>query len=214
MGPASLSSLIAEHHWDWPTGVAHAIRDPREPHLSLFAEEEAAIADMGLKRRMEFAAGRSAAHAVLERLGLPSIAIPMGQDRAPIWPSSVVGSLSHSENACVAVAALSRHVQAIGIDVESLAPLDNGLPADIASPEELACMNAPPELAALRVFSMKEAGYKAQYPISRTRLGFDALEVTPEGLRFRHPVPRFARGARLPVRQWANAHICLSLCVL
>ncbi|MBB3140876.1 4'-phosphopantetheinyl transferase superfamily protein [Halomonas organivorans] len=194
--------------------MAHAIRDPREPHLSLYADEEAAITGMGIKRRMEFAAGRSAGHAVLESLGCPATSIPMGRDRAPIWPSDVVGSVSHSQDVCVAVAALSCNVRAIGIDVENLTSLDDDLAADIASPRELACMNAPVGLAALRVFSMKEAAYKAQYPISRTPLDFDALEVTPLGLRFRFPVPGFHRGALLPVCQWTNADLCLSLCVL
>ncbi|MFG6177246.1 4'-phosphopantetheinyl transferase [Halomonas sp. THAF12] len=194
--------------------MVHAIRDPREPHLSLFADEEVAIADMSIKRRMEFAAGRSAGHAVLESLGYPATSIPTGRDRAPIWPSDVVGSVSHSKDVCVAVAALSCNVRAIGIDVENLMSLDDGLPADIASPMELACMNAPAGMASLCAFSMKEAAYKAQYPISRTPLDFYALEVTPQGLRFRCPVPGFPRGTLLPIRQWTNADLCLSLCIL
>jgi len=214
MSVGSLDRLIAENQLSWPIEVVHAIRDPQVMHLSLFPEEEAVIMGADTKRQMEFAAGRSAAHAVLKKLDFPLSAILMGKDRAPIWPSGIVGSLSHTSDACLGVAARSHHIQAIGIDIESLTPLESSLHPDIATPEELACIDSSPELAALRIFSMKEAAYKAQYPLSQTFFDFTTLKVTSEGLRFRDPVAPFAQGSLLTVHQWTGFGMCLSLCML
>ncbi|MFM9271170.1 4'-phosphopantetheinyl transferase [Halomonas elongata] len=210
----SLDCLISENRMYWPEEVVYATCDPQVTHAPLFPIEEAAITDAVEKRRREFTAGRSAAHAVQEKLGFPPTAIPMGEDRAPIWPARMVGSLSHTADACIAVGALSHHVRAVGIDVESLAPLESKLRSYIANHRELACMDSPPGLAALQIFSMKEAAYKAQYLLSQTFCDFDTLEVVPEGLRFRHSVPPFARGTILPIRQWVGFGLCLSLCLL
>ncbi|MES3677585.1 4'-phosphopantetheinyl transferase superfamily protein [Halomonas elongata] len=214
MSVAPLDRLMTRGQIDWPEEVAYATCDPQGTHSPLFPVEEAAIANAVEKRRREFTAGRSAAHTVQEKLGFPPTAIPMGEDRAPIWPAGMVGSLSHTADACIAVGALSHRVRALGVDVESLAPLESRLRPYIANHRELACMDSPPGLAALQIFSMKEAAYKAQYLLSQTFCDFDTLEVVPEGLRFRHSVPPFARGTILPIRQWAGFGLCLSLCLL
>ncbi|MFC7369544.1 MULTISPECIES: 4'-phosphopantetheinyl transferase family protein [Vreelandella] len=214
MGVGSLERLLAENQTSWPIEVVCAIRDPQIMHLSLFPEEEVSIVGADTKRLMEFAAGRSAAHAVLKKLDVPLSAILMGKGRAPVWPAGIVGSLSHTTDACLGVAARAHHTQAIGIDIESLAPLEGSLHPDIATPEELACIDQPPELAALQIFSMKEAAYKAQYPLSQTFFDFTTLEVTSEGLRFRCPVAPFAQGTLLTVHQWTGFGMCLSLCIL
>ncbi|SHL40359.1 4'-phosphopantetheinyl transferase family protein [Halomonas caseinilytica] len=214
MSKASLDCLIAENLAHWPEQTVYASRDTQAVHSPLFPVEQAAIVGVSAQRQREFAAGRFAAHAVQAKLGFPPTAIPMGEDRSPIWPAGMVGSLSHTADACIAVGALSHRVQAIGVDVESLVPLEDTLHPDIASPAELACLDSPPGLAALRIFSMKEAAYKAQYPLSQAFCDFDALEVVPEGLRFRHSVAPFARGTILPIRQWTGFGLCLSLCLL
>lgn len=214
MDVQSLDRLIAGSQVDWPEEVVHATRNPQERHLSIYPIEEAAIIGATTRRRWEFAAGRSAARAVLKKLGFPPGAIPMGQDRAPIWPAGTIGSLSHTANVCIGVAALSQHVQAIGIDVENLTPLESKLHPYITNAEELACFDSPTGLAALQVFSMKEAAYKAQYSLSQTFIDFDTLKVTPDGLCFNYTVPPFTKGTILPVQQWIGASMCLSLCVL
>ena len=50
--------------------------------VSVMPEEEPTLARMVPARRREFAAGRTAARRALGR----SVAIPMGPDRAPVWP--------------------------------------------------------------------------------------------------------------------------------
>jgi 4'-phosphopantetheinyl transferase EntD len=46
----------------------------------------------------------------MDALGLPERPIPMGRDRAPVWPEGVVGSISHSDAFCLAAVARSDRV--------------------------------------------------------------------------------------------------------
>ena len=55
------------------------------------------------QRRREFFAGRLAAHRAMEALGHLPEPVPMGQDRAPVWPQGLVGSISHGAGACAAM---------------------------------------------------------------------------------------------------------------
>lgn len=154
-------------------------------------------------RRAEFAAGRIAARAAMTEIGLPPVAIPMGPDRAPIWPTGLSGSISHSRTACLA--AVISHPHLIGIDIEP----DEDLPHDtwdtVLRPTERAALpDSDAGRIARQLFSAKEAAYKAQYQHSRQLIGFEALEIVihPGGFTatFCHPVPGFATGTRLQGR--------------
>lgn len=187
-----------------PPGCAVAGADPRRLY-PLWSGEDAA--GMTAARRAEFSAGRHAARAALAELGRAA-ALPQAPDRAPVWPPGVAGSITHSADACLAAA--SPALRGLGLDLEPLAPLDRGLWDIVLSPDEAACARtaADPGLAALRVFSAKEAAYKAQYALSRRLFGFEVLAVAFDGDRFtatfRQTVPPFAPGDRLAGR-WAQA---------
>lgn len=155
-------------------------------------------------RRAEFAAGRAAARAALAALGLPPGAIPMGPDRAPVWPRGVAGSITHAGGIALAVAARTSAFVALGLDAEPDDPLPEDAAAEILRPEErAACAAAPdPGRAARLVFAAKEAAYKAQHPLSRRLIGFAALSVAlgpgPRlAAEFTEPVPPFAPGDRI-----------------
>jgi 4'-phosphopantetheinyl transferase EntD len=125
-------------------------------------------------------------------LGLPPAAIPSGYDGAPVWPEGVVGSISHCATLGVAALGLRRHgYRSIGVDVETSEPLELYLADELCSHSERAWLGQQPqELQGLflkLVFSAKEAAYKCQFPLSRTLLEFDALEV-----RFDLDTNRFA----------------------
>lgn len=216
MGRATLERLLRDIAEVWPTGLAVALADPKDAGHALYPVEEAAIARAIVSRRAEFGAGRAAARAALGALGVPEGPVPVAEDRSPVWPAGTVGSLSHTAEACIAVAARKGAIRAVGIDLETDAPLDRETAAEIANQEELRLIGGSPGLAARRLFSLKEAAYKAQYALSRTLLGFDALTlVDGDGtLAFRNAVPPFAAGAQLPVRQWIADEMILSLCVL
>ena len=155
------------------------------------------------KRLREYAAGRALAREALERFfGVRGFDLLNGEDRAPIWPDGIAGSLSHCDTRAW-VALVDASWGTIGVDGEHRAELPRHLWEHTMLPEEIADLDArsPEErgLAALARFSAKEALYKAQYPRSRTFMGFYALCVALEGadaLRctFQETVGPFAQG--------------------
>ena len=50
------------------------------------------------KRLSDFATGRYCAMKALEQFGIQDAIIPIGEDRAPIWPEGIVGSISHCDS--------------------------------------------------------------------------------------------------------------------
>lgn len=161
--------------------VGLGLTDPRAPEQGLLQPEMDAIAHAIPKRRREFAAGRRAARAAMAELGLPSAPVLVGPQREPLWPEGLTGSIAHCATLCIA--AVSQTHQSLGIDLETASPL----PADL---EEIVCTKAErawldmlsPEtrgLAAKKIFSAKEAIYKAQYPLTGQVIGFEAVELRP-----------------------------------
>lgn len=152
----------------------------------LMAGEEIVAAP---SRLAEYAGGRLAARRAMAGIGLPPVAIPMGTDRAPVWPDGLAGSITHSGGVCLAAVSTGAM---LGIDLEQDRPLDADSAAIVLLPEEDATFSA-------MIFSAKEAVYKAQYPLTRTLFGFDTLAVTMAdgsfAARFRRAVGCFDKGA-------------------
>jgi 4'-phosphopantetheinyl transferase EntD len=156
--------------------------DPRGVVDGLLPEEEPAIARAVAKRRHEFVAGRVCAREAMHALGLPPAAIVPGPDRAPIWPESVIGTITHTDTWCAAaIARAGEGVRALGLDVEPDTPLRPTLVRPITIPEERAWLDAQPEaergLLGKLVFSAKECAYKAQYPLTRCFFGFSGMRI-------------------------------------
>ncbi len=176
------------------TAVATVVIDTnREP---VRPAEAATVARAIPARQAEFAAGRAAARTALRALGQPPVAIPAGANREPLWPAGVSGSIAHA--AGIAVAAL-RHGAPLGLDIESDQQLKADLWPLICSPAELEALPAMDRgRHVARVFSAKEAAYKAQFPATGTLLGFDAMTVrlsaTGFVARLMRAVGPFARG--------------------
>ncbi len=157
-----------------PAGCAVSSADPTR-HWPLLSGE--ALPGATPRRLAEFSAGRHAARSALRTLGLPLTAIPMGDDRSPLWPEGIAGTISHDRTACLAAV---RRGEGIGIDLEEEDALPEDLWKIVLLPEERHWVDAQPQsgLAATVVFSAKEAAYKAQYPASRVLFGFDRLMVS------------------------------------
>ncbi len=159
--------------------VGIGISDPQAEPVGLWPEEAASMTRAVPKRHREFAAGRRAARAAMAELGLTPAAILQGSDRAPVWPSPIVGSIAHSDTCCIAIVAHSDDDRTVGIDVERATPLDADLIDVICTPpeREWVARQSDPGLAAKQVFSAKEAVYKAQYPLTGQVIGFDAVTL-------------------------------------
>lgn len=157
------------------------------PGDPLFGVEQACVAQAVKSRVAEFACGRACARAALARLGLTAVPIPAGPDRAPVWPAGFIGSISHSNGYCVAVAARAQlpnvgvGSRSIGIDMEQLGAVTPELWSHLLRAEERAELDelaeAERRLAATIQFSAKEAFYKAQYPLTKSWLEFGDVSV-------------------------------------
>jgi 4'-phosphopantetheinyl transferase EntD len=152
----------------------------------LFPEEERALGRAVEKRRREYTTARACARRALARLGLPEAGIPTGDHGEPLWPTGVVGSLTHCDGYRACALARTADLLTVGIDAEPNAPLPDGLVADIARPEELAHLSrlarADPDVCWDRLlFSAKEAVYKAWFPLTGRWLGFEdaTLDIDP-----------------------------------
>lgn len=209
-----LSRLVTVARGLLPIGAAVAGADPRQSYPLLPGEGLPAAVPT---RLAEFSAGRHAARQSLAALGHPARPIPMAQDRAPIWPTGLCGSISHSRTACLAAVMPG---QGLGLDLEEDTELDAELWDTVLLPEERAWAEGQPNpgQAAKLVFSAKEAGYKAQYPLSRRLFGFETLSIRISGTRFTatflRPVPPFATGFALMGRHALDQHHILTAVTL
>ncbi|WP_124086376.1 4'-phosphopantetheinyl transferase family protein [Pseudogemmobacter humi] len=153
----------------WLPGCAVAWADPARAYPLLPGED---VTGMVPKRAAEFSAGRHAARLALGA----AVAIPKGEDRAPVWPRGVAGSITHAGGVCLA--AVSHERRGIGLDLEPLRALGPELTALIQNEDDRMEDAGDP---GLWLFCAKEAVYKAQYPLTRRILGPEALAVTIRG---------------------------------
>jgi 4'-phosphopantetheinyl transferase EntD len=178
INPANLSPLISRL---FPAGVVAAeMREPADPALLLPAEARY-LGRAVPKRAREFAAGRLCARRALAEFGIVDVAIEVADDRQPIWPDSMVGSITHTAGFCAAVVAERRMVGALGLDSEVVGDVGAeiwpriGVPAETAWVQTLPASQHP--AAKTLIFSAKEAFYKCQYPLTHERLDFQDVRV-------------------------------------
>lgn len=148
----------------------------------LFPEERAVLGQAVPKRRNEFATVRLCARTALSKLGVPAAPILPGPRGAPAWPAGAIGSMTHCDRYRAAAVALRPHGLTIGIDAEPHTPLPSGLLPDIAVDEELPALRrlaaAWPGVCFDRLlFTIKEAVYKAWFPLTHRFLDFDEAVV-------------------------------------
>jgi 4'-phosphopantetheinyl transferase EntD len=155
---------------------------------ALHPEEAAQVARAVTRRRREFAAGRHLARRALARLGtgFEDVVLLNGADRAPRWPTGVVGSITHTgagdQGYCAVVLGRDSDLVTVGIDAEEAEPLEPELWSFVLTADERAALEREPVesrgLLAKVVFSAKECFYKAQYPLTRQFLSFQQVRIT------------------------------------
>jgi len=133
------------------------------------------------KRRREYTAGRVLARRAAAQLGLGSIEVLPRGDRAPQWPTGVVGSITHTRGHVAVALARAAAFRGVGLDVEQAEPLKHRLWDMICTDDDRAMLArySEPERSRLAkiVFSAKEAAYKAQFAITEQFLGFSAMHI-------------------------------------
>lgn len=167
------------------------------PESAMFALEAAAIANAVAARRREFGTVRHCARKALQQIGVPPVPVLPDVDGAPRWPAGVVGSMTHCAGYRAAAVARSRELLSVGIDAEPHAAMPGAMLEVVLRHEERARLralaDAHPELHWDRiVFCVKEAVYKAWFPLTRAWLDFADVSATVD--------PQGSFSARLLVR--------------
>jgi 4'-phosphopantetheinyl transferase EntD len=129
----------------------------------------------------DFSTGRYCALKALEQLGIQDAIIPIGEDRAPIWPEGIVGSISHCDSLTGAIVAKRSDHISLGLDIEEIGRVTPDLWDLVFTEQEknyLSCLSDEDKrVQSTAIFSIKEAFYKFQYPLTKTFLGFLDVEV-------------------------------------
>jgi 4'-phosphopantetheinyl transferase EntD len=178
VNPAQLCASTQEL---FPVGVIAA--EMREPGSAadLWPAEAECVRRAVSKRVLEFAAGRACARRALHELGIDDFVLLAAEDRQPLWPPTIVGSITHTEGFCAAVVAPRTLLAGVGIDSEQVRKVTGDLWPTICRPEEASWCRSLPEQqqtpAAAMLFAAKEAFYKCQYPLTGEWLDFHDLAV-------------------------------------
>ena len=137
------------------------------------------IAGVSERRKTEFSTSRYAIRSLIQSQCDTWQGVIPDSQHMPVWPEGWRGSISHSRGICTVTVAQKTRVSAIGIDLESLDRLRPELWHKIATRDELEqieryCSKSSYGMADLMtaVFSLKEAFYKYQYPLTGLWLGF------------------------------------------
>ena len=180
VNPATLSPGLGDL---FPEGVAVAeLRRPGDVR-QLYPAEAASLKGSVPKRAAEFAAGRLCARRALAQFGIHDFAVQVGDNREPLWPPHMIGSITHTAGLCVAVVAEHGELTAVGLDSEVVGQVPVEIWPTICVPGEIAWLGSLPDavrrVGVTLLFAAKEAFYKCQYPLVREWLDFHDLQVEP-----------------------------------
>ena len=128
------------------------------------------------KRLADFSTGRYCAIKALEQLGINNSIIPIGKDREPIWPEGIVGSISHCDSLTGAIVAKSLDHISLGLDIEEIGRVTPDLWDLVFTENEKNYLFRLSDedilVQSTAIFSIKEAFYKFQHPLTKTFLDF------------------------------------------
>jgi|TARA_Y100001933_G_scaffold255845_2_gene299556 4'-phosphopantetheinyl transferase EntD len=140
-------------------------------------------------RQAEFAFGRLAARHALTRFSraLSDTSVPTGDNREPLWPDGILGSITHISGLTGAAVVPKGPWRYLGIDIEqtALGNAQRALRTLVIDSAEFALLNHvceeahQPSLAryVTHVFSAKECLFKAAFPSVRRFFGFSAAQL-------------------------------------
>ncbi len=154
------------------------LEDQWEKHSDLLPENSERFAE---KRKKEFIAGRLCALNSLFILNNEfKTAPPVGENREPIWPSGVVGAISHTRIQAAAIT--SNSLSHLGLDIESIIDSErfNKISSQFIAESERAIIGDDSYRGTI-IFSAKESLFKALYPSVQTFFGFldaQVIEIT------------------------------------
>lgn len=133
------------------------------------------------KRRAEYLVSRYCIQQAMQTLGIEDFVLRNGEDRAPVWPEGIGGSLSHTQHRVCALLTRERGLL-LGVDCERLMTAETAAETqhmliNAAEKRMLEQCSLPFNLALTVVFSLKESLYKALYPQLLQFMDFSAAQV-------------------------------------
>lgn len=145
-------------------------------------EAPASLNSAVIKRKAEYLAGRYVARDTLKKLTQNVYQIPTAADRAPVWPTGTIGSITHTNTEAMAVVAYKKDHQLLGVDLEGWfdPSLAHELAYQIIDEQESTLIHDSGltlHHGLTLIFSAKESLYKALYPKVRTFFGFEDARV-------------------------------------
>ena len=109
-----LTSLSARY-----VGTVASMEPVSDHWPDLKAGERVTLSKAVKQRRDEFSTGRYLCRRLMSVMGVgDDHRIPVGANRAPVWPPGIVGSISHTKNLCIAMLAPSGLYDGVGVDLE------------------------------------------------------------------------------------------------
>lgn len=144
------------------------------------------LRDASSERQAEYLAGRYCCKEALRVLSpaLQPSDVRRGEDRAPVWPSGVLGTITHAAGIASVALAPSHLCRGLGIDTELLVSPRTAkeLSGLVAGPEELNLLAHRLGLncdsfAVTLALSAKESVFKCLYPTARTMFEFRDVTI-------------------------------------
>lgn len=167
---------------DLPDWAGLGLSSPDDNSITPVAPEElAGLSENAAERRKRsFRMGRAAARAALRAANLPSPSLGIGHGGQPRWPGGTIGSISHCDEAAIAVVAPTSKTDGIGVDIERVRTVPEIVEL-VTRPEEMAWLqqSEDPDSDLLRLFSAKECVFKAFFPRVGRWFGFEAASLRP-----------------------------------
>lgn len=135
-----------------------------------------------VKRKSEFVAGRYLGRKALLALGANETTVGIGANRAPLWPSPFIGSISHSNEFAICAVAKRNDVKRIGIDIENFLDIKvaKNIVGSVLIESEyklVGTYTSPNPVIVTLIFSAKESLFKALYPEVGFYFDFEAVQT-------------------------------------
>ena len=167
-----MNNICKQLYTDFPSNISMVCHFVNEQNLQIpgFPEKSG--------REQEYCLGRYCAQKAIQALNpkIDSSEIESSPHGFPIWPNGITGSISHSKGLCLSAVGKSLDYQGIGIDVEQFNRIKERSLERIIHPEEEAQIGNDLKKATL-LFSIKEAFYKAQFPLYKSPLNFKDIAL-------------------------------------
>lgn len=142
----------------------------------IHSKEIALISGASQKRQNEFITGRICARRALKNLKIDNFPVLFNEHKLPLFPSTVKGSIAHTNSYCAVVLGLNLKYKSIGIDIEHVSKMKSRYFNTLCTNEELLFLKKYSEQEQMEkatiLFSAKEAFYKLQFQITQKMLFF------------------------------------------